>query len=115
MGRKSHLGPFVVQKIIPNESFIVRRLNTNKTQLLRRIQLKKFVPTQPLEDSYREKKLQPDEEIIILQDEPEYNYVGNKVRWTVREQLFRLTCQMANSRSRQTTNQITQTNTKLIT
>ena len=47
----------------------MRRLNTNKTQILHRIRLKKFVPNAPLEDKYREEKLQPDEEIVIPQDD----------------------------------------------
>ena len=61
-------GPFVIQKVLPNNNYIVRRLNTNKTQILHRIRLKKFVPNDPLEDKYKEEKLQPDESIIIPQD-----------------------------------------------
>ena len=63
------IGPFVVQKTLPNNNYIVRRLNTNKTQILHRIRLKKFVPKTPLEDQYKEEKLQPDEEIVIPQDD----------------------------------------------
>ena len=63
------VGPFIVQKPLPNENYIVRRLNTNKTQILHRIRLKKFVPNQPLEDNFREERLQPDEDIIIPQDD----------------------------------------------
>ena len=63
------VGPFVVQKVLPNENYIVRRSNTNKTQILRRIRLKKFVPNQPLEDNFREQRLQPDDEIVIPQDD----------------------------------------------
>ena len=63
------VGPFVVQKVLPNEKYIVRRINTNKTQILHRIRLKKFVPNQPLEDNFREQQLQPDEEIVIPQDD----------------------------------------------
>ena len=63
------VGPFIVQKILPNENYIVRRLNTNKTQILHRIRLKKFVPNQPLEDNFPEQRLQPDEETVIPQDE----------------------------------------------
>ena len=63
------VGPFIVQKVLPNENYIVRKINTNKTQILHRIRIKKFVPNQPLEDNFREPRLQPDEEIIILQDE----------------------------------------------
>ena len=63
------VGPFIVQKVLPNENYIVRRINTNKTQILHRIRLKKFVPNQPLEDYFREQRLQPDEEIVIPQDD----------------------------------------------
>ena len=63
------VGPFIVQKVLPNENYIVRRINTNKTQLLHRIRLKKFVPNQPLEDNFREQRMQPDEEIVIPQDD----------------------------------------------
>ena len=63
------VGPFIVQKVLPNENYIVRRINTNKTQMLHRIRLKTFVPNQPLEDNFREQRLQPDEEIVIPQDD----------------------------------------------
>ena len=63
------VGQFVVQKVLPNENYIVRRINTNKTQILHRIRLKKFVLNQPLEDNFREQQLQPDEEIVIPQDD----------------------------------------------
>ena len=61
--------PFIVQKVLPNENYIVLRINTNKTQILHRIRLKKFVPNQPLEDNFREQRLQPDEKIVIPQDD----------------------------------------------
>ena len=63
------VGPFVVQKVLPNENYIVRKINTNKTQILHRIRLKRFIPNQPLEDNFREQRLQPDEEIVIPQDD----------------------------------------------
>ena len=63
------VGPFLVQKVLPNENYIVRRINTNKTQILHRNRLKKFVPNQPLEDNFREQRLQPDDEIVIPQDD----------------------------------------------
>ena len=63
------VGPFIVQKVLPNENYIVRRINTNKTQILHRIRGKKFVPNQPLEDKFQEQQLQPDEESVIPQDD----------------------------------------------
>ena len=61
------VGPFIVQKILPNGNYKIRRLKTNKTQILRCIRLKILVPNQPFEDRLREGKLQQDEEIIIPQ------------------------------------------------
>ena len=63
------IGQFVIQKVLSNDNYIVRRLNTNKTQILHRIRLKKFVPNAPLEDKYDGEKLQPDNEIVIPQDD----------------------------------------------
>ena len=63
------VGPFIIQKVLPKVNSIVRRLSTNKTQILHRIRLQKFVPKQPLEDNFREEHLQQDEEIVIPQDD----------------------------------------------
>ena len=59
------IGPFVVQTVLSNDNYTVRRWNTNKTQILHRIRLKKFVPNAPLEDKYDGEKLEPDNEIVI--------------------------------------------------
>ena len=60
--------PFIIQKVLPIENYIVRRLNTKKPQILHRILLKKFVPNQPHEDNFREERLLQNEEIVIPQD-----------------------------------------------
>ena len=63
------IGTFVVQTVLSNDNYIVRRLNANKTQILHCIRLKKFVPNAPLEDKYDDEKLQPDNEIVVPQDD----------------------------------------------
>ena len=63
------IDPFVVQTVLSNDNYIVRRLNTNKTQILHRIRLKKFVPNASLGDKYDGEKLQPDNEIVEPQDD----------------------------------------------
>ena len=63
------IGPFVVQTVLSNDNYIVRRLKTDKTQILHRIRPKKFVPNAPLEDKYDGEKLQPDNKIVIPQDD----------------------------------------------
>ena len=67
------VGPFIVQKVLPNENYLV--LKTNKTQLLRRIRPKTFLPNQPLQDNFRKERLQPNEEFVIPQDDL-YTMVG---------------------------------------
>ena len=47
----------------------MQRIITNKTQRLHLGRHKKFVPNQPLEDNFLEQRLQPDEEIVIPQDD----------------------------------------------
>ena len=62
-------GPYVVEKVLPNENYIVRKLNSNKTQILHRIRLRKYEPNTVLQDVRPEGNLQPDDEIIIPQDD----------------------------------------------
>ena len=62
-------GPYNVEKVLPNENYIVRKLNSNKTQILHRIRLRKYEPNTVLQDVRPEGNLQPDDEIIIPQDD----------------------------------------------
>ena len=47
----------------------MRKLNTNKTQILHRIRHRKYNPENPPEDSYQEAKWKIDENIVIPQDD----------------------------------------------
>ena len=62
-------GPYIVEKVLPNENYIVRKLNSNKTQLLHCIRLRKYEPNTVLQDIRPEGNLHPDDEIIIPQDD----------------------------------------------
>ena len=62
--------PYRVEKVLPNNNYIVKRLGTNKTQLLHRIRLRKFTPHAPLEDIFvRETDWQKDDQIPIANDD----------------------------------------------
>ena len=63
------VGLYIVQKTLPNDNYIIRKINTNKTQILHRIRLKKFIPTKPITDSYQNEQLQQDNDITIPQDD----------------------------------------------
>ena len=59
-----------MEKVLPNNNYIVRRLGTNKTQLLHRIRLRKFIPQAPLADSFvRETDWQKDDQTPIANDD----------------------------------------------
>ena len=63
-------GPYKVEKVLPNNNNIVRRLRTNKTQLLHRIRLRKFTPQAPLADIFvRETDWQKDDQMPITNDD----------------------------------------------
>ena len=64
------IGPYlVVKKVLPNNIYIVRKLNTNKTQILHRIRLRKYNPEKPLADNHQETQWQIDDNIVVPQDD----------------------------------------------
>ena len=63
------LGPFSVEKVLPNENFIVRKLTSNKTQTFYRIRFCKYEPNTPLSEVRPERNVQPDDEIVIPLDD----------------------------------------------
>ena len=63
------IGPYLVEKILPNNNYIVRKLNTNKTQILHRIRLRKYNPEKLPEDNYQEAQWQIDDNIVVPQDD----------------------------------------------
>ena len=63
------IGPYVIEKVLPNENYILRKLNSNKTQILHRIGLRKYTPNTEISDVRPEGNYQADDEIIIPQDD----------------------------------------------
>ena len=63
------IGPYLVQKVLPNNNYIVRKLNTNKTQIPHRIRLRKYNPEKPPEDNHQETQWQVDDNVVVPQDD----------------------------------------------
>ena len=42
--------PYIIEKVSPNNIYLVRKIGTNKTQILYRMRLRQFTPRQPLSD-----------------------------------------------------------------
>ena len=68
-GEYGWTGPHIVEKVLPNETYIVVKLNSNKTEILHSIILREYEPNTVLQDSRLEGNLQPEDEIFIPQDD----------------------------------------------
>ena len=64
------IGPYIVEKASPNNNYLVRKLGTNKTQVLHRMRLRLFMSRQPLPDVQTlSQECKPDPEVIIKHDD----------------------------------------------
>ena len=63
------IGTYLVEKVLPNNNYIVRKLNTNKTQILHRIHLRKCNAEKLPEDYYQEAQRQIDDNTVVPQDD----------------------------------------------
>ena len=64
------IGPYIIEKVLPNNNYVVRKIGTNKTQILHRMRLRQFTPRQPIPDTpVTPRKWQPDPEVIIKHDD----------------------------------------------
>ena len=64
------IGPYFIEKVLPNKNYLVRKIGTNKTQILHRLRLRQFTPRQPLSDiPVTQREWQPDPEVVITDDD----------------------------------------------
>ena len=62
------IGPYIVEKVLLNNNYIVRKLKTNKTQITHRKRLRKYNPEKQPEHNYQEAQWQIDDNIVVPQD-----------------------------------------------
>ena len=64
------IGPYIIEKVLPNNNYLVRKIGTNKTQIFHRMRLRQFTPRQPLADILvTQREWQPDPEVVITHDD----------------------------------------------
>ena len=64
------IGPYIIEKVLPNNNYVVRKIGTKKTQILHRMRLRQFTPRQPIPDiPVTPTEWQPDPEVIIKHDD----------------------------------------------
>ena len=44
------IGPYIIEKVLPNNNYLVRKIGSNKTQVLHRTRMRQFTPRQPPAD-----------------------------------------------------------------
>ena len=64
------LGPYIIEKVLPNNTYLVREIGTNKTQVLPRMQMRQFTPCQlPADIRITPQEGKPDPEVSLKHDE----------------------------------------------
>ena len=64
------IGPYIIENVLPNKNYLVRKAGTNKTQSLHRRTLRQFTPRQPIPDiPITPREWQPDREVVITHDD----------------------------------------------
>ena len=64
------IGPYIIEKALPNNKFLVRKIGTKKMQILHQMRPRQFTPRQPIPDTaVSPREWQPDPEVIIKHDD----------------------------------------------
>ena len=64
------MGPYIVEKLLPNNIYLVRNIGTDKTQVLHRMRMRQFTPRQPPADiRVNPHEYKPDPEVSVNHDD----------------------------------------------
>ena len=64
------MGPYIVEKALSNNNYLVRKIGTDKTQVLHRMRMRQFTPRQPPADiRVNPHEYKPDPEVSINHDD----------------------------------------------
>ena len=64
------IGPYIIEKVLPNNNYLLRKNGTNMTQVLHRMRLRQFTPHQPPADiSVKPQEYKSDPEVSLNHDD----------------------------------------------
>ena len=64
------IGQYIIEKVLPKNNYLVRKIGTNRTQILHRMRLRQFTTRQRLPDvPVTQCQWQPDREVVITHDD----------------------------------------------
>ena len=63
-------GPYIIEKVLPNYNYLVRKIGTNKTQVLHRMRMRQFIPRQaPADIPAKPQEYKSDPEMSLNHDD----------------------------------------------
>ena len=64
------ISPYIIEKMLPNNNYLVRKIGTNKSQLLHRMRMRQFTPRQPPADiRITPQEYKPDPDVSLKHDD----------------------------------------------
>ena len=64
------IGPYIIEKVLPNNNYLVRKIGTNKTQVLHRMRMRQFTPHQtPTDITVKPEEYKSDPEVSLNHDD----------------------------------------------
>ena len=64
------VGPYIIEKALPNDNYLVRKIGTDKTQVLHRMRMRQFTPRQPPADiTVKPREYESDPEVSFNHDD----------------------------------------------
>ena len=64
------IGPYIIEKVLQNNNYLVRKIDTNKTQVLHRMRMRQFTPHQPPADiTVKPQEYKSDPEMSLHHDD----------------------------------------------
>ena len=64
------IGPYIIEKVLPNNNYLVQKIGTNKTKVLHRMRMRQFTPRQPPADiTLKPQEYKSDPEVSLIRDD----------------------------------------------
>ena len=64
------IGPYIIEKVLPNNKYLIRKIGTHKTQVLHRIRMRQFKPRQLAADiAVKPQEYKSDPEVSLHHDD----------------------------------------------
>ena len=64
------VGPYITEKLLPNNNYLVRKIGTNKTQVFHRMRMRQVTPRQPPADiTVKPQEYKSDPEVSLKHDD----------------------------------------------